>query len=132
MSKLNDFLTDSGVFFLATCDGSQPKLRPLGTHIEKDGKVIFGVGNFKKVYAQLLANPRTEISALRSDGMWLRCTGTAVFETDPAYEQAVLEEYPELRNLYNDETGFKLMCFHLEDMDAYVLNVMGLGESITE
>ena len=40
MSKLNDFLTEAGVFFLATADGSQPKLRPLGAHFEMDGKVM--------------------------------------------------------------------------------------------
>ena len=40
MSKLNDFLTEAGVFFLATKDGDQPKLRPLGLHMEMDGKVL--------------------------------------------------------------------------------------------
>ena len=29
MSRVNDFLTEAGVFFLATTDGNQPKLRPL-------------------------------------------------------------------------------------------------------
>ncbi len=132
MSKLNDFLTASGVFFLATCDGDQPKLRPLGAHMEMDGKVIFGVGSFKNVYKQLLANPKVEIASLRADGMWLRYTGKAVFETDSKYEQAMLDANPELRNLYNERTGFKMMCFHLEDAICLALNVMGQGESILE
>ena len=34
MSKLNDFITEAGVFFLATEDGDQPKIRPLGSHLE--------------------------------------------------------------------------------------------------
>lgn len=34
MSKINDFLTEAGVFFLATADGDQPKLKPLGAHME--------------------------------------------------------------------------------------------------
>ena len=42
MSKINDFLTEAGVFFLATVDGDQPKLRPLGAHFEMDGKLLFG------------------------------------------------------------------------------------------
>ena len=50
MSKINDFLTEAGVFFLATVDGDQPKLRPLGAHFEIDGKLLFGVGDFKDVY----------------------------------------------------------------------------------
>ena len=53
MSKINDYLTEAKVFFLATVDGKQPKLRPLGAHLEMDGKVIFGVGDFKEVYKQM-------------------------------------------------------------------------------
>ena len=53
MSKVNDFLTETGVFFVATVDGDQPKLRPLGLHFEMDGKVLFGIGEFKDVYKQL-------------------------------------------------------------------------------
>lgn len=33
MSKVNEFLTETGVFFLATTDGNQPKLRLLGAHM---------------------------------------------------------------------------------------------------
>ena len=47
MSKVNDFITEAGVFYLATVDGDQPKVRPLGAHMEMDGKVLFGVGDFK-------------------------------------------------------------------------------------
>ena len=130
MSKLNDFLTASGVFFLATCDGDQPKLRPLGAHMEADGKVIFGVGDFKNVYKQLVANPKVEISALGTGGQWLRYTGKAVFETDPKYAEMMLDGAPQLRDIYNDQTGNKMMCFHLEDAVGVVIPVMGEGEDI--
>ena len=80
MSKINDFLTEAGVFFLATVDGDQPKLRPLGAHFEMDGKVLFGVGDFKDVYKQLVADPKVEIAALKPDRHWLRYTGKAVIK----------------------------------------------------
>ena len=102
MSKLNDFLTEAGLFFLATADGDQPKLRPLGAHMEMDGKVMFGVGDFKDVYKQLAANPKTEIVAAKADGHWLRYTGKAVFETDPKYAEAMLDMMPNLRDIYNE------------------------------
>ena len=130
MSKLNDFLTEAGIFFLATNDGAQPKLRPLGAHIEMDGKVLFGIGDFKDVYKQLKENPLCEIAACKPDGHWLRYTGKAVFETDPKYAEAVLEGAPHLRNIYNDETGNKMMMFRLEDAKAVVIAVMGEGENI--
>ena len=130
MSKINDFLTEAGVFFLATADGDQPKLRPLGAHLEMDDKVIFGVGDFKNVYKQMLANPKVEIAACKPDGHWLRYTGKVVFEDDPKYAEAMLDMMPDLRNIYNDQTGNKMMTFHLEDATAVDIPVMGDGESL--
>ena len=130
MSKINDFLTEAGVFFMATVDGDQPKLRPLGAHFEMDGKVLFGVGDFKDVYKQLIANPKTEIVAAKPDGHWLRYTGRAVFETDEKYAKAALEAMPHLKSIYNEQTGHKMMMFHLEDATAVVIPVMGPGESL--
>lgn len=130
MSKLNDFLTEAGVFFLATADGSQPKLRPLGAHFEMDGKVLFGVGDFKDVYKQMVANPLVEISAAKPDGKWLRYTGKVVFDTDPKYAAAMLEALPQLKDIYNEKTGHKLAMFHLEEATAVVIPMMGPGEPI--
>ncbi|MBR5428922.1 MAG: pyridoxamine 5'-phosphate oxidase family protein [Firmicutes bacterium] len=130
MSKINDFLTEAGVFFLATVDGDQPKLRPLGAHFEMDGKLLFGVGDFKDVYRQLQANPKTEIVAAKPDGHWLRYTGKAVFETDGKYAAAALEAMPRLKAIYNEETGHKMMMFHLEDATAVDIPMMGPGESL--
>ena len=130
MSKVNDFLTEAGLFFLATVDGDQPKLRPLGLHFEMDDKVLFGVGDFKDVYKQLQANPKTEIVACKPDGHWLRYTGKAVFETDPKYAAQALEIMPNLKNIYNEETGRKMMVFHLEQATAVDIAMMGPGENL--
>ena len=130
MSKINDFLTEAGVFFMATVDGDQPKLRPLGAHFEMDGKLLFGVGDFKDVYKQLQANPKTEIVAAKPDGHWLRYTGRAVFETDEKYAKSALEAMPRLKDIYNEQTGHKMMMFHLEDATAVDIPMMGPGESL--
>jgi uncharacterized pyridoxamine 5'-phosphate oxidase family protein len=130
MSQINDYLTEAGVFFLATEDGNQPKIRPLGAHLEMDGKVLFGVGDFKEVYKQMQANPQVEIVACKQDGHWLRYTGTAVFETDYKYAEAMLDLSPDLRNIYNDETGNKMAVFHLENATAVDIAVMGEGKSL--
>ena len=130
MSKINDFLNEAGIFFLATADGDQPKIRPLGLHMEMDGKVLFGVGDFKDVYKQLVNNPKVEIAAAKNNGHWLRYTGRAVFETDGKYAAAALEASPDLKAIYNDETGNKMMMFHLEDAKAVDIAVAGQGEDL--
>ncbi len=129
MSKINDFLTETGIFFLATVDGDRPKLRPLGAHFEEDGKVIFGVGDFKDVYKQMVKNPLVEIAACKPNGHWLRYSGKAVFETDGKYAEKMIKESG-LEQIYNEQTGNKLMAFHLEDAAAVDINVMGEGENL--
>ena len=129
MSKVKDFLAEAGVFFMATVDGNQPKLRPLGAFIEEDGRLIFGVGDFKAVYRQMKANPLVEIVACKPDGHWLRYTGRAVFESDYKYaEQMIAASHLEM--IYNEQTGNKLMTFHLEDATAYDIPIMGEGEKL--
>ena len=129
MSKIGDFLTEAGVFYMATEDGAQPKVRPLGAFLEADGKIIFGVGDFKEVYRQMKANPLVEIVACRKDMHWLRYTGRAVFETDEKYAKMMIETSG-LQQIYNEGTGHKLMAFHLEDATAVDIPVMGPGESL--
>ncbi len=130
MSRIMDFLNDAGVFYLATVDSTgQPKVRPLGAHMEMDGKVLFGVGDFKDVYRQLVNEPRVEIAAMRNDGHWLRYTGKAVFETDPKYAEAMIAE-AHLGEIYNEKTGNKLAVFHLEDAAAFDYTIMSKGESL--
>ena len=129
MSKVKDFLAEAGIFFMATVDGDQPKLRPLGAYLEEDGKLIFGVGDFKNVYRQMLANPLVEIAACKKDGHWLRYTGRAVFETDSKYAEAMIRQ-SHLEAIYNEQTGHKLMTFHLEDATAVDIAIMGEGESL--
>ena len=130
MSKVNDFLSEAGVFFLATVDGDQPKLRPLGAHLEIDGKVVFGVGDFKAVYRQMVANPKVEIAACKQDGHWMRYTGRVVFEEDPKYAEAILEAIPSLRDIYNEKTGNKMMAFHIDAESCVDIAMMGEGESL--
>ena len=114
---------------MATVDGDQPRLRPLGAFLEADGKLLFGVGDFKDVYRQMKANPLVEIAACKPDGHWLRYTGRAVFETDPKYAEQMIKN-SHLEAIYNEQTGNKLMTFRLEDATALDIAVMGKGKSL--
>jgi uncharacterized pyridoxamine 5'-phosphate oxidase family protein len=91
---------------------------------------IFGIGEFKDVYKQLVANPKVEIVACKPDGHWLRYTGKAAFETDPKYAAQALEIMPDLKAIYNEETGNKMACFSLVDATAVDIPMMGPGEDL--
>ena len=124
VEKVDRFLSETGAFFLATTDGKRPHLRPLGMHFVADGKLWFGVGDFKQVYKQLKKNPRVEIVALKKNGHWLRYAGRAVFTKDDKYAQKALEMAPNLRAIYNEQTGNKMMMFYLDDATASDIGMM--------
>jgi uncharacterized pyridoxamine 5'-phosphate oxidase family protein len=74
MEKVLDYL--KGIFFIATVDGDQPRVRPFdGAAIVDDRLYIETVSN-KKVYAQIIANPKVEIFVMNDNGT-LRLTATA-------------------------------------------------------
>ncbi len=136
MQRIDDLLTASKAFFLATVDGDQPKLRPLGAHHVVDGKVWLGVGEFKDVYRQLAANPKCEVVALQPDGMkWLRWTGRAVFAEGAErekLEEVFLAAAPGLRKIYDKSPGKRMMCFTLVDARAELIPLMPPGEVLLD
>ena len=122
--RIDEFMNEAQVFFLATVDGDKPKNRPLGFHLLKDGKLYFGIGNHKDVYKQMEKNPYVEIVALVETD-FLRYYGKAVFEEDYALADAIVAENEFLQSFYNDETGFNLAIFHLEEATAEIRDVTG-------
>src|SRR5574344_1535346 len=77
MSQVVDFLNEAKTYYFATVEGDQPRVRPFGAAMERNGKVYLGTTNQKKVYQQLLANSKVEVSGM-AKGKWIRLTGEAV------------------------------------------------------
>ncbi len=122
--RIEEFLNDANVCYLATVDGDKPKNRPLGFHLLKDGKIYFGVGNHKEVYKQMENNPNVELVALVETD-FLRYYGKVVFEESYEFAESIVAESEFLQGIYNDETGYKLAIFHLEEATAEIRNITG-------
>ena len=114
---ISKFLGEAGSFFLATADGDQPKTRPMGFQMLYNGKLYFGVGKHKRVYAQMLKNPKVEICAFKGSDI-VRYYGRAVVDDDPELFEAARKAFPFLDQIYNESTGLKFALFSLEDAKA--------------
>ena len=77
MDEIVAYLKQCGAFYLATVEGDQPRVRPFGAVCAFEGKLYICTNNQKRVYAQMLSNPKVEISA-RAQGGWLRLEAEAV------------------------------------------------------
>lgn len=62
MKEVCEFLKKCGVYYLATMDGDQPRVRPFGTAHIFENKLYIQTGKSKDVFKQIMANPNVEIS----------------------------------------------------------------------
>ena len=83
MEEVFKFLKKCGVFYLATEEGNQPRVRPFGAINIYEGKLYIQTGKSKNVSKQMQINPNVEISGF-VDGKWIRLEGTVV--RDDRYE----------------------------------------------
>ena len=104
MNRAFDFLKAAGTFYLATVDGDQPRVRPFGAVALFEDKLYITTGNGKAVFSQLMADPKIEISGMVG-GDWIRLSAVAVRDERREAKTAMLEQNPELRNLYNEDDG---------------------------
>lgn len=128
IEKVDEFLNKAGVFYLATTDDDQPKVRPLGLHILHDDKIYFGVGDFKEVYKQLKANPKVEIVA-NTESDILRYYGVVKFDNNPEVMEIAWAALKDLKPLY-DENGWNMELFYIDDATAEFRDMFKVNESI--
>jgi uncharacterized pyridoxamine 5'-phosphate oxidase family protein len=123
MKEILDFLAECKMFFLATDDKGQPRVRPMGLVLEHKGKLCFGTNNKKKMFAQIRANPRIEISA-SNGSKWLRVTGNAALNADRDAKVKALDAMPALKNMYSPDDGL-FEIFQLEGAVAVFADMAG-------
>lgn len=100
MERVYKFLKEAGVYYLATVDGVQPRVRPFGTVNIFEGKLYIQTGKKKDVAKQILKNPKVEICAFKN-GDWLRVAGELVLDDRREAKESMLDAYPDLKMMYS-------------------------------
>ena len=112
MNKALEFLQESGIFYLATTEGGQPRVRPFGAVFEYEGKLYIVSSNTKKCFSQMLENPKVEISSMNKKGQWIRVTGEVANDDRREVKELALEAVPSLKSMYNINDGiFAVLYF---------------------
>jgi len=68
MREVLDFMKECGMFYLATVEGDQPRVRPFGAVCAFEDRLYIVTKNKKDVYAQLQQDPKLEISGMVPGG----------------------------------------------------------------
>jgi len=112
MERVVEFLKNAETYYLATVEGNQPRVRPFGTVNVFDGRLYIQTGRSKAVADQIKANPRVELCAFK-DGAWLRLSGELEEDYRVAARASMLDAYPYLRNMYNENDGNTIVYYFL-------------------
>ena len=129
MERVCQFLKDAGVYYLATVEGDQPRVRPFGTAHIFEGKLYIQTGKVKPTSRQLLANPKAEISAFHN-GTWIRLAGELVEDDRVEAKKSMLDAYPSLRNMYDENDG-NTQVFYFRNATAVFSSFTAAPETVT-
>ena len=129
MKRVYDFLKKAEVYYLATVEGDQPRVRPFGTVNEFEGKLYIQTGKVKPTSRQLAANPKAELSAF-SDGAWIRVACELVEDDRIEAKKSMLDAYPNLRGMYDENDG-NTQVFYMKNATATISSFGGAPVVIT-
>lgn len=128
MEKVFAFLKEAGVYYLATVEGDQPRVRPFGTANIFDGKLYIQTGKAKSVSRQLAANPKAEVCAFHN-GTWLRVAGELVEDDRVEAKKSMLDAYPNLRGMY-DENDSNTQVLYFRNAEATFSSFTAPAETV--
>lgn len=129
MNRIVEELKNTGVFYVATVDAVQPRVRPFSAVEDIGGKICLCTNNTKDVYKQMIANPKVEISGMNKDGTWIRVSGKVVRIDDDKVRAEMLEKEPSLKNMYHVGDGI-FEVLKLEDAKCMKYSFTAAPEEI--
>ena len=129
MQRVCDFLKEAGVYYLATVEGDQPRVRPFGTAHIFEGKLYIQTGHVKPCAQQLMANPKAELCAFHK-GTWLRIACELIEDDRVEARKSMLDAYPNLRRMYDENDG-NTMVLYMENATATFSSFTAAPEVVT-
>ena len=128
IEKVYKFLDEAGVYYLATIEADQPRVRPFGTILLMNDRLYIQTGKIKDVSKQIAANPKVEICAFK-DGTWLRVAGELVNDDDHDVKVAMLDKMPDLKAMYSaDDDNMQMLYF--KDAEATFSSFTAAPETV--
>ena len=129
MKTVCDFLKKAEVYYLATVEGDQPRVRPFGTVNEFEGRLYIQTGKVKPTSHQLAINPKAEICAFKN-GAWIRIACELIPDDRYEAKKSMLDAYPNLRGMYDENDGNTEVLF-MQNAVATICSFGKESETIT-
>lgn len=86
-----EYLRECEVFYMATVDGMEPRVRPMSGVCEVEGKLCFLLARSSHLYHEITVNRHVEISAVHPDKSWISIRGWLKEETEKETKDSMLK-----------------------------------------
>ena len=122
-----DYLTGVPAWYLATCEGDQPHVRPFSFAALEGGRLWFCTATTKDVYRELRANPKFELTAWKPGSGWIILRGQADLDgsVGAAVRQAGYDHLTALGECYSGPDAPELTFFSMTDAQAWICDIDG-------
>ena len=110
MKEVQEFLKECGVYYLATIDGDEPRVRPFGTAEIFEDHLYIQTGKNKDVYKQIEKNNNVELCGFK-DGKWIRISGKLIPDERIEAKKDMLDKNPNLRGMYNENDDNTIVLY---------------------
>jgi uncharacterized pyridoxamine 5'-phosphate oxidase family protein len=123
------YLRQVPAWYLATCEGDRPHVRPFSFAAVEDGRIWFCTSKGKDVYDELIANPYFELSAWNPGNPWVVVSGRAAFgEPSAALRQEGFEHMVGIGEAHESPDDGRLVFFYVDEGHARVCEITGVEE----
>lgn len=123
MEEIIKFFDDAKMFFIATVEDDQPRVRPFGGLLALNNKLYFNTNSTKNVYKQMIENPKVELCAFNK-GVWIRISGEAIKETSDELKEAMFKAQPGVAKMYQGKEDI-FEIFSLQNVVAKKYSIKG-------
>lgn len=122
-----EYLTSVPAWYLATCEGDQPHVRPFSFAAKQSDRIWFCTATTKDVYRELKANPKLELTAWKPGCGWIIMRGKADLhdEANAEVRHAGYEHLCALGESYDGENDARLTFFSVTDAQAWLCDIDG-------
>jgi uncharacterized pyridoxamine 5'-phosphate oxidase family protein len=119
--EILEFINKNPVFFLATQDGNQPRVRGMMVVEANENGILFTTGKPKDLYNQLSNNQLVELCFYNAtENKQIRISGKAELTEKLEVKKRVVEKFPFLKPLVEKEGYDILAPYYIREAKALV------------
>ncbi len=124
--EIFEFINENPVFFLATCEGNEPRVRAIQVYSADARGIIFNTRKSKNLHKQLMSNPSVEMCFYNEkDSIQVRIRGKVQLVQDSKFKAEAVRKLPAAESIILNEGPDGLAVYRFTEGRARVWKMEG-------